>query len=110
MRRFCLLIALLLLPGWLTGCNPFSKFAAARQDVIVPPTAAITPPVGSIPLGEGVPGGTVVSPTPPGAVLVPALNRDLVWDQVVDIVDDYFKIEHEERRQADRQHADRRAD
>jgi hypothetical protein len=95
-RRFYLLNALVLLPIALAGCNPFNKFAAARQDVVIPPTVAITPPVGSIPLGEG-PGGLVVSPTPPGAVLVPALNRDLVWDQVVDIVDDYFKIEHEER-------------
>ena len=96
MRRYCLIIALVLLPG-LAGCNPFSKFAAARQDVVIPPTAAITPPVGSIPASEVGPGGLIVSPTPPGAVLVPALNRDLVWDQVVDIIDDYFRIEREER-------------
>ena len=29
--------------------------------------------------------------------LVTALDRDLVWDQVVDVVDDYFRIQHEER-------------
>ena len=28
---------------------------------------------------------------------VTALDRDLVWDQVVDVVDDYFRIEREER-------------
>lgn len=30
-------------------------------------------------------------------VFVPAVQRDFLWDQVVDAVDDYFKIEVEER-------------
>jgi hypothetical protein len=41
-------------------------------------------------------------PTPmpapqPNPAIVSALDRDLVWDQVVDVVDDYFRIEREER-------------
>lgn len=28
---------------------------------------------------------------------VPALDRDFVWDQVVDVVDDYFRIDREDR-------------
>jgi hypothetical protein len=38
-------------------------------------------------------------PPPPqqNPALVTALDRDFVWDQVVDVVDDYFKIEKEER-------------
>ena len=30
-------------------------------------------------------------------ILVPVTDQDQVWEQVVDVVDDYFKIEHEER-------------
>jgi hypothetical protein len=30
-------------------------------------------------------------------LLVTAMNPDFVWDQVADVVDDYFRIEHEER-------------
>jgi len=29
--------------------------------------------------------------------LVPVMDRDLVWEQVVDVINDYFKIEHEDR-------------
>jgi hypothetical protein len=38
-------------------------------------------------------------PPPPQSnpALVPVMNPDLVWDQVVDVVDDYFQIEREER-------------
>ncbi len=43
------------------------------------------------------------SPFASGAILmqnttfVPLTNRDVVWDQVVDVVDDYFRIERERR-------------
>lgn len=30
-------------------------------------------------------------------VLVPPVNRDFLWDQLVDVVDDYFEIEREDR-------------
>lgn len=30
-------------------------------------------------------------------LMVQNMDRDLVWDQVVDVVDDYFRIQHEER-------------
>jgi len=37
-------------------------------------------------------------PLPQGnPVLVQTLDRDFVWEQVVDVVDDYFKIQQEER-------------
>jgi hypothetical protein len=42
--------------------------------------------------------GLVPLPLPQGnPVVVPSLDRDLVWDQVVDVVDDYFRIEREDR-------------
>jgi hypothetical protein len=36
-------------------------------------------------------------PPQPNPVLVTSMDRDFVWDQVVDVVDDYFRVEHEER-------------
>jgi hypothetical protein len=38
-------------------------------------------------------------PPPPGGNPVPVgnMDRDFVWEQVVDVVDDYFRIQHEER-------------
>ncbi len=39
-----------------------------------------------------------IMPAPqPNPALVTVLDRDLVWDQVVDVVDDYFRIQNEER-------------
>ena len=40
----------------------------------------------------------LLPPTPgPNPVMVNNMNRDFVWDQVVDVVDDYFRIQKEER-------------
>jgi len=37
-------------------------------------------------------------PPPPGnPAIVTAMDRDFVWEQVVDVVDDYFRIQHEDR-------------
>ena len=33
----------------------------------------------------------------PNPIFLPATDREFVWQQVVDVVDDYFKIEREER-------------
>ncbi len=41
--------------------------------------------------------GPRVVPPQPNPILVTSMDRDFVWDQVVDVVDDYFRIEHEER-------------
>jgi len=87
------------------GCGAFSRFGASSQAVAPPPSVVVLPD-GPALQGATVPPGVVppgappiVSPAivPQSAVLVPAMNRDYVWDQVVDVVDDYFKIEHEER-------------
>lgn len=100
MRRLSATLVILFLTA-AAGCGTFSSFGLSSSPVTPPPTAVVVPPAGSIPLAETA-GPSGVSPVeissaPPGAVLVPALNRDLVWDQIVDVVDDYFKIEHEER-------------
>ncbi len=37
-------------------------------------------------------------PPPQGnPIVVSSMDRDFVWDQVVDVVDDYFRVQHEER-------------
>ena len=37
-------------------------------------------------------------PPPQGnPIVVGSMDRDFVWDQVVDVVDDYFRVQHEER-------------
>jgi len=39
-------------------------------------------------------GSTIV---PQSSVVLPPSDRDFVWDQIVDVVDDYFEIDSEER-------------
>ena len=54
--------------------------------------------------------GCAIAPPPPGVplvgpapyalanpVLIPSTDHDLVWEQMVDVIDDYFKIEREDR-------------
>ncbi len=45
------------------------------------------------------PPGAIVGPPPPPAnpITVNVMDRDFVWDQVVDVVDDYFRIQKEDR-------------
>jgi hypothetical protein len=104
MRKYVAICALLFASAF-TGCESFSRFGASSQPVAPPPSVVVLPdgPAlqgATVPLGAVQPGApAVVSPAiiPQSAVLVPAMNRDFAWDQVVDVVDDYFKIEHEER-------------
>lgn len=53
---------------------------------------------------HGVPAGPVAAGVAPpialavaNPMLVQVTNRDFLWDQLVDVVDDYFRIEREER-------------
>jgi hypothetical protein len=85
------------------GCGSFSRFGPASQPVVPPPTTLVVPAPGSIPLAEtGAPAGgpeaVVIGPAVPNnTILVPEINRDFMWDQIVDIVDDYFQIDQEDR-------------
>lgn len=61
------------------------------------------------PIGNSFPAGVspqplVQGPSPPivghgvgGPVFVPVGNEDLAWEQIVDVVDDYFRVERESR-------------
>jgi hypothetical protein len=44
------------------------------------------------PLGPGAPVGMLADP-----LRVPVADRDFAWDQLVAVVEEYFKVEHEER-------------
>ena len=100
-RRLKIVGTLLLLAP--SGCGMFSPYGPA-QPVVPPPTAVVLPPTGSGPMvitgpsGEApigsTPGSIVV---PQSSILVPAIDRDVMWDQLVDVVDDYFRIDQEER-------------
>jgi hypothetical protein len=91
-----------------------------------PPTAGAAPPNGLVPLpsspgeelpappgaapvivGPGaatipmVPGAPVPMPTPlpapPSMITVPVMDDDVAWDQISDVVSDYFRISREQR-------------
>ncbi|HEY2761369.1 MAG TPA: hypothetical protein VGI75_11510, partial [Pirellulales bacterium] len=86
----------------LAGCGSFSRFGPAAQGVVPPPTTLVVPAPGSVPLAETGAAGpgqaVVIGPAVPNnTVLVPAVNRDFMWDQIVDVVDDYFQIDQEDR-------------
>jgi hypothetical protein len=55
------------------------------------------------PLPEGTvigPGGPVLPgppPTPQNAAVIPPLDAELVWTKMVDVADDYFKVQSEQR-------------
>ncbi len=44
-----------------------------------------------------MPGEVVPDVLPPSTVSVPVTNRDWAWDQIVDVVDDYFRVAQEDR-------------
>jgi hypothetical protein len=78
-------------PQTLFGAPP----VVSGQGVMVDPFAAnpngptaVAPPLGPDMPPSLVPGGS-------SQIHVPVLNRDWTWEQIVDTVDDYFRIERE---------------
>ena len=63
---------------------------------------------GGCAIGPGTPQGSGPAPVPQQQVVlanptvVPAVDREYAWNQIVDVVDDYFKIEREVRPPAGR--------
>jgi hypothetical protein len=58
---------------------------------ITPPGAVAAPlpsPPGAVP---------VAAPGPPNPIMVPVADETYAWDQIADVVDDYFKITREQR-------------
>jgi hypothetical protein len=93
-------ISLLLLAGMLIGCAP----ALNR------PTPPVAPNLGlpQIQQGEPAPAPVTMQYLPPigpgmpptmlaNPLRVPVVDRDFAWDQLVAVVEEYFKVEREER-------------
>jgi hypothetical protein len=102
MRRSFLLIAAL--PMALTAALP------PRAQEMLPAPGAVGPPLTLpsqpdpfAPLPEGAiigPGGPMLPtppPTPRNAVVIPPLDAELVWTKLVDVTDDFFKVQQEQR-------------
>ncbi len=62
---------------------------------LTPPVVAFGPPVPAYNAPQLIP--TIVSTVVPNPVSVPVTDHDAAWDSIVDVVDDYFKIEREDR-------------
>ena len=75
---------------------------AARAQAPLPAPAAMQPdPFSPLPQGTVIgPGGPVLPaapPTPQNAVVIPPLDAEQVWTKMVDVADDYFKVQSEQR-------------
>lgn len=46
---------------------------------------------------HGTPGGGPVAPLVANPLFIPVTDRDFLWDQLIDTVDDHFRIQREER-------------
>lgn len=71
-----------------------------RAQEVLPPPVAFDP---AAPLPSGTiigPGGPMMAgppSSPSNSVLIPPLNAEVVWCQLVDVTDDYFKVQQEQR-------------
>ncbi|MFM7076254.1 MAG: hypothetical protein ACKO3G_09335 [Planctomycetaceae bacterium] len=67
----------------------------------LPPGVPRLDPLAPLPPGTVIgPGGPVVPgppPQPANSVVIPALDAEIVWQQMVDTMDDFFKIQSEQR-------------
>ena len=103
-----------------TGCHPFQTAPVANQavllqppqqpvfvapsqqpmlfespqPVVVEPAEAAPPDNAMILQPQVTPEPTTVAANP---IFVPVSNQDWAWEQIVDVVDDYFRIERESR-------------
>jgi hypothetical protein len=72
------------------GQAPLPTPATMQADPFMPlPEGAVVGPGG--PVLPGPPAG------PPNAVVIPPLDAELVWTKMVDVADDYFKVQSEQR-------------
>lgn len=73
-----------------------------------PPAPAFASPAiedlnGAIAPQFGLPAAETIAPGLPNPLKVPVSNHDFAWDQIVDVVSDYFPIAREERVHIDQQ-------
>jgi hypothetical protein len=76
----------------LSGCQ---RVLNSPMPPMTPPVVEFGPPVPAYSPPQLVP--TVTQSAVPNPILVPVTDHDVAWDNLVDVVDDYFKIEREDR-------------
>lgn len=69
---------------------------AGSAAVAAPPGVMPVPPPAIAAPGVAVPGQPVIG-GPANAITVPVVDDELAWDQIADVVSDYFKIAREQR-------------
>ena len=104
-QRITRTLTALLTAALLAGCSRLQSTPLVPQGWIAAPppvmvgSALTAPPVQDTtvmpPKVEVAPGANCVNPM--FIPVVPGMNQDLVWEQIVDIVDNYFRIEREQR-------------
>ena len=82
----------LMLVSLAAGCG---RVMNAPMPPMTPPVVAFGPPVPAYNPPQLVP--TVVQSAVSNPILVPVTDRDVAWDNIVDVIDDYFKIQREDR-------------
>ncbi len=100
-KAFASLAATLLLAA--NGCSALNPYGPSSVPISPPPTIVIpaqtsAPPSTTLPPDAIVGASTII---PESTAVVPISNPDWAWDQIVDVVDDYFKISQEDRVKAD---------
>jgi hypothetical protein len=98
-------VAALVAGRWLAAQEQLPPPQAAPMILPAPPgpqpNAAQPNPFAPLPEGAIIgPGGPVMPgapPTPRNAVVIPPLDAELVWTKLVDVADDFFKVQSEQR-------------
>jgi hypothetical protein len=75
-------------PGMLFGPPPGPPLSGAPMTGL-PPGAVATPQL--------PPGAPAIVVGPPNPIMVPVGDENVAWDQIADVVDDYFKMSREQR-------------
>jgi len=87
----------------LTAVIPAARGLAGPGPEMLPAPAGAAAPNPFAPLPEGTvvgPAGPIVAgppPVPRNAAVIPPLDAEVVWARMVDVADDYFKINAEQR-------------
>ncbi|NBV44521.1 MAG: hypothetical protein EBR86_02490 [Planctomycetia bacterium] len=93
-------IAILLLPVCLWGGRVVGQEPLPAPGMTFDPRAPLPPGTVIGPSGPVILGPPSLPGPPPGprnSAVIPPLDAELVWGQLVDVVDDYFKIQAEQR-------------
>jgi hypothetical protein len=99
LRSVCALVGLALI----AGCHAIqSAPPAGSPPLFTAPLAMPIDPMGAAPPLQNT---TIIQPqaavangaTPGNPLFIPVTNQDWAWEQIIDVVDDYFRVESESR-------------